>query len=432
MFYYSESAGTKPVARGGANYCFTFEFLEAILNEFGTRVADRQVILDGLKRATSWCRQYRLHYHYGNVQYHGWNSGQQRDSQTLGTPESWATAVIHMFLARLCSVLSQEIRNQLLWSTYNARNISKPTPPMKSGWDRFMDVTIDLMGAPPSSVKKLLKDHMLDPIRATPQHADKLKCCHSALLFGPPGTSKTSIVEAVAEELGWPFLEITPSHFLKRGMERIYERANEIFDDLMDLSKVVILFDEMDALVQRRSGGADAERLDVTRQFLTTSMLPKLAKLHKHARVVFFMATNHQREFDEAIKRPGRFDLLLCMGPPSWTVKAANLDTWLSDKESDPVGVKKQLKQWGQDKDIASMLDRFTFGEMREFFDHLASHYGSLTEYVEKKKKDDFKTLVQQWANHSITLRNVGGVERNLVLDEYEQDKSASKIQPSF
>src|SRR5262249_51787126 len=144
----------------------------------------------------------------------------------------------------------------------------------------------------------------------------------SALLFGPPGTSKTSIVKALAKKIGWPFLEINPAHFLNEGLERIYVRADEVFEDLMDLSGVVVLFDEMDALVQKRKDeDKTSERLDVTRQFLTTSMLPKLSKLYERGGVLFFMATNYQSEFDEAIKRPRRFDLLLCMAPPPWRAK---------------------------------------------------------------------------------------------------------------
>src|ERR1022692_4074059 len=66
----------------------------------------------------------------------------------------------------------------------------------------------------------------------------------------PPGTSKTTFARAVATQLGWPYIEINPSHFLSNGLEQIYVRTDEIFRDLMDLSGVVVLFDEMDALVE--------------------------------------------------------------------------------------------------------------------------------------------------------------------------------------
>ena len=60
------------------------------------------------------------------------------------------------------------------------------------------------------------------------------------------------LVRAVADRLGWPYVEITPSSFLDQGFERIFVRANEIFRDLMDLYDVVVFFDEMDALVASR------------------------------------------------------------------------------------------------------------------------------------------------------------------------------------
>src|SRR6266511_3874401 len=110
----------------------------------------------------------------------------------------------------------------------------------------------------------------------------------SALLFGPPGTSKTNLVRALAAKIGWPFVEINPAHFLSKGLEHIYVRADEIFEDLMDLSATVVLLDElldeMDALVQRRSG---ENPLPVAQQFLTTSMLPKIAKLYDRRHLLF-------------------------------------------------------------------------------------------------------------------------------------------------
>ena len=82
----------------------------------------------------------------------------------------------------------------------------------------------------------------------------------SALLFGPPGTAKTTIVRELARSVGWPCVEIRPSNFLKDGLEHIYESADEIFVDLMDLSRAVIFFDEMDALVQSRTAPLDVTR----------------------------------------------------------------------------------------------------------------------------------------------------------------------------
>src|SRR5258706_1884201 len=119
-------------------------------------------------------------------------------------------------------------------------------------------------------------------------------------------------------------IEINPSEFVKGSLANVYLQAEEIFTDLMDLSAIVVLFDEMDALTQKRGiSGKEtgSTHLDTATQFLTTSMLPKLTALHDRGGVVFFMATNFQDNFDPAVKRAGRFDFLLCMGPPTFEEK---------------------------------------------------------------------------------------------------------------
>ena len=85
----------------------------------------------------------------------------------------------------------------------------------------------------------------------------------------------------------------------------------------------------MDALVRTRDG---LQLIDLTSQFLTTSMLPKLATLHDQASLVFLFATNYQAGFDAAIKRPGIFSYqLLRVGPPSWKQKLRQIDSFLPD-----------------------------------------------------------------------------------------------------
>ncbi len=273
----------------------------------------------------------------------------------------------------------------------------------------------------------------------------------SALLFGPPGTSKTSLAEAVAKRLGWNFVELTPSDFLKGGLEGIYDRVNEVFDDLMDLFGTVILFDEMDALVQSReesttsgeldhaetqvkqpdigssrtaspassqSGnrGAPAQ-LDVTQTFLTTSMLPKLLKLRKQGRTIFFMATNYQSRFDPAIKRPGRFDLLIRMGPPTTVEKIrgirSGMKDWLGrESDEDKKWIQSELPEWiGKDGALGAQLDRFLFGEMTALFDYLRREDAQaerLKSALEKLKSAGFKEIVNTWFTDKIALRDGG------------------------
>lgn len=432
MFYYKKE--------GGANYCFAFELLEAILNEFGTSVLQDDLLLAGVERACRWCEENRLKYVSGGKTYCGWNAGQQVASFLNGEPESWATGVVHMFLARLRDVCSDEIQ-RLILGQYRA-DYPRAKSKKEAAWEKYIDADVELRNEEDASVKGLIEKHIIESITESQpdDRADarlyaswlrtlELGDRRSALLFGPPGTSKTTIVRAVAEKLKWPFVEITPSHFLRKGLEQIYVEADKIFDDLMDLRATVVFFDEMDALVQRRGGSPD-ERLDVTRQFLTTSMLPKLAKLHENKRVVFFMATNHRRQFDEAIIRPGRFDLLICMGPPSLKTKLKKCAGWLKIEDSEGVTVEQVrdvLAKTAKKKGVEAALDLFTILEMRELIDYMRRREDGLSGWVtnEADRISELAKTVMDWAQRSITLRDGSDVRT-----EYDQhDKRASKVQ---
>jgi hypothetical protein len=105
----------------------------------------------------------------------------------------------------------------------------------------------------------------------------------AAILFGPPGTSKTTLSRNVACAIGWEYVELHASHFVADGLPNVQRTADGIFRDLMQLDRTVILFDEIDELVRAREKDSDAFG-----RFLTTSMLPKLAELWSGRKVIYF------------------------------------------------------------------------------------------------------------------------------------------------
>lgn len=436
LFKYQEKSGIWPkyfplfhYPSAGANYCFSFELLEALLHEFeDAPVIETSEVICGLEKAISWCEQNRLVYRADGIDYYGWNSGGDINSLQAGKPESWATGVVHMFLMQLDAALSKALERRIL-DRYEARRV-EPSKPDYKKWKDRLDSSIEIQGRK-DTVKNLISTEIIEKVQANNDRppTEKMNFRRSVLLFGPPGTAKTTLVKYLALAIGWPFVLIDPSDFLSEGLEKIYIRANEIFDDLMDLSRVVILFDEMDALTKRRDNNA---QLDVTREFLTTSMLPKIAKLHDQAKVLFFMATNHQRDFDPAIKRSGRFDLLIHVSPPSWTEKLRGLrffqrgEKWSSETESN-LGVK--LESLGGR--VQDFLELFTFDEMKDFFAALAEESGETLEAtINTINPERFQERVRYWGENVINLRTrVDKGEENTDLKEYKEDSKASRIQ---
>lgn len=137
----------------------------------------------------------------------------------------------------------------------------------------------------------------------------------SVLLYGPPGTSKTSIMEALANKLGWPFLSISPAEFLATGGEQVEARATVIFEILSRAENLVVLFDEVDELLLDREARAE-ERPQGIFRFMTTSMLPKLQSLKHRRSIIFGIATNYRERLDKAITRQGRVDHDIAVLPP--------------------------------------------------------------------------------------------------------------------
>jgi SpoVK/Ycf46/Vps4 family AAA+-type ATPase len=141
----------------------------------------------------------------------------------------------------------------------------------------------------------------------------------SAILFGPPGTSKTELANEISKFLRWPKLTVDPSYFVKNGLDAIQAQAERLFEMLVYAEGIVVLFDEFDEMVRDR---ANAE--EIFSRFLTTAMLPKLASINRSRRLVFIVATNYIDRFDLAISRPGRFDLILQIMPPTAQAKITN------------------------------------------------------------------------------------------------------------
>jgi SpoVK/Ycf46/Vps4 family AAA+-type ATPase len=163
-------------------------------------------------------------------------------------------------------------------------------------------------------------------------------------------------------------------------------------------------------------------------------MLPKLAKLHDDGRVVFFFATNYQEQFDPAIKRPGRFDILLCIGPPTWQSKLEALKILVpSSCPADKIGdVKSKLEEVASeatDEKQRELLDLLTFNETKTFLEILQED-GEFVPKLNGLTALHFFVRVAEFAK-TITLRKDVEEEAKAKspYDRYIREKSLSAIQ---
>lgn len=157
--------------------------------------------------------------------------------------------------------------------------------------------------------KELINSRIVAPL-ANPRVASEvgLRLPGTVLMFGPPGTGKTSFARALASRLAWPFIELLPSK-LASGEGPL---ANELREALMELGRLdhaVIFIDEFDEIAPARESRPNAAGV-------VNELLKSIPRLRSRPGKLLVCATNFVETIDPAVLRPGRFDLLIGIGPP--------------------------------------------------------------------------------------------------------------------
>jgi len=131
------------------------------------------------------------------------------------------------------------------------------------------------------------------------------------LLHGPPGTGKTRLAQAVANESDANFLLINGPEIMGSGYGESEKRLREVFEEAEKAAPSIVFIDEIDSIAPKRT-----QVHGETEKRLVAQLLTLMDGLNSRANVVVIAATNRPDAIDEALRRPGRFDREIVIGVP--------------------------------------------------------------------------------------------------------------------
>ncbi|EJD06507.1 ribosome biogenesis ATPase RIX7 [Fomitiporia mediterranea MF3/22] len=149
------------------------------------------------------------------------------------------------------------------------------------------------------------------------------------LLHGPPGCGKTLLANAIAGELGVPFISVSAPSIVS-GMSGESEKTlRDTFEEAKKNAPCLLFIDEIDAITPKRESAQREMERRIVAQFLTCMDDMSWDKTDNKP-VIVIGATNRPDSLDAALRRAGRFDHEISMGVPDEEARAQILRVFCS------------------------------------------------------------------------------------------------------
>lgn len=165
------------------------------------------------------------------------------------------------------------------------------------------DVTYDDVGGLKQEISKVREIIEL-PIRH-PEIFDRLGIDppRGVLLHGAPGTGKTLLAKAVANESGSNFVAINGPEVMSKYVGEAEKKIRELFKEAEENAPTIVFIDEIDAIAPKRE-----EVTGEVERRVVAQILALMDGLKERGKVIVIGATNRVDALDPALRRPGRFD----------------------------------------------------------------------------------------------------------------------------
>jgi len=126
------------------------------------------------------------------------------------------------------------------------------------------------------------------------------------ILYGVPGTGKTLLAKAVANQTSATFLRVVGSELIQKYLGDGPKLVRELFRVAEEHAPSIVFIDEIDAIGTKRYESTSGGEREIQRTML--ELLNQLDGFDTRGDVKVIMATNRIESLDPALIRPGRID----------------------------------------------------------------------------------------------------------------------------
>ncbi|TKW12042.1 hypothetical protein SEVIR_5G012100v4 [Setaria viridis] len=242
-------------------------------------------------------------------------------------------------------------------------------------------VSFDDIGAL-DDIKESLHELVMLPLRRPDLFkGGLLKPCRGILLFGPPGTGKTMLAKAIANEAQASFINVSMSTITSKWFGEDEKNVRALFTLAAKVSPTIIFVDEVDSMLGQRNRDGEHEAMRKIKNEFMTHWDGLLSRPDQ--RILVLAATNRPFDLDEAIIR--RFERRIMVGLPSMESRELIMRRLLSKEKVDE----------GLDfKELATMTEGYSGSDLKNLCTTAA--YRPVRELIQKERKKELEKLKRE------------------------------------